>query len=230
MKTILLLFTLQIFAGSSVGEVLFSDDFEDGNADGWNEISLIEYEVVDGMYYFHGGYEENHGLSFNGDDLGFMSIADYSVRCRMIIETGYFIGLFVRFREDVEYNLILMLCPPEQELRLYSWHWVGLILLDQISFPMNYDEEYWMRFEVENDLFRGRVWSGEPGDEPSSWMVSAQDSAVTWPGSFALFCVGISSDGKASLSGRFDDVTVTDPLPAVFEGCTWGFLKRLCIR
>jgi hypothetical protein len=230
MKSLMIFIAVLSYAAESYGTTYFSDDFDDGNADGWVEISMIEYEVVDGMYYFHGGYQENHGISFNGDNLGFMSVPDYSASCRVILETGYFIGMLIRFREDVDYNLMLLLCPPEQKLRLYRWYWSGTILLDQVSFPVNYDEEYWLRFEVEDDLFRGKAWSGDPGDEPSSWMVSTQDSSVTWPGSLGLFCVGINSRGKASLSGRFDDVTVTDPIQSILSSGTWACLKRLCFE
>jgi len=207
-------------------DTLFSDDFGDGDADGWFEISQIEYQVEEGMYWFHGGYEENQGISYSGDSAGFMSVPDYSARCRMIIDTGYFIGLFVRFREDAPYNLMLLLCPPEQKLMLYSWHWTGVTLLDWEPYPVEYDEEHWMRFEVQGAEFRGKAWQGGTGDEPTFWMVSAFDSTVSLPGSVGLFCVGLQG-GDVSLSGRFDDVCVTDPAPTLLESSTWGSIKSV---
>jgi hypothetical protein len=230
MKAFLVPLLVLLLPCTGMTDVLFSDDFNDGNADGWFELNMIEYEVVDSMYYFHGGYEENHGISFNGDNAGFMSVPDYSAMCSVILETGYFIGMLTRFSEIAEYNLMLVLCPPTSELRLYSWHWTGLVLMDDAYFPVEYGQQYWLRFEAEGIHYRGKAWSGEPGDEPGTWMVSADDAGVTGAGSIALFCVGVSSDEKANLSGLFDDVVVSDPIPSVLQSGTWGCLKAIVIR
>ena len=204
----------------SASTVFFYDDFDDGTADGWHEISIVEYDVVDGMYRMYGGYEENHGISFNGDSAGYMSIPDYSARSLVLPETGTFFGMMVRFREDAPYNLMLVLGEPHQSLRLYRWHWVSIELLDSEPFDVHTGEEYWMRFETCGQDYRGRVWTGGPENEPDWWMVSAVDT-LSSPGSVALFCAGLAD---VSLDCRFDDVEVTD-VSQVFSPATWASVK-----
>jgi len=213
------LFLVSALAASAT---LFYDDFDDGTAEGWHEISMVEYEVVDGMYWMHGGYEENHGISFNGDATGFMSTPDYSSTCIVLPETGTFFGMMTRFREDAPYNLMLVLSEPHQSLRLYRWHWSSIEILDYELFEVSLGEEYRVRFEVSGTDYRGRAWTGGPEDEPDEWMVSASDTLIA-PGSVALFCAGLSVD--ASLSCRFDDVDVTS-IPEELSSDTWAALKR----
>jgi len=223
MHQILLL--LLLIPALSVSATLFYDDFNDGTADGWHEISMVEYEVVDGMYWMHGGYEENHGISFNGDAAGFMSVPDYSATCLVLPETGTFFGMMIRFREDTPYNLMLVLSEPHQSLRLYRWHWTTIEILDHQPFEVNLGQEYRIRFEVSGTDYRGRAWTDDSADEPDWWMVSATDS-LSAPGSVALFCAGLSD---ASLSCLFDDVDVTG-IPEGFNTATWAVLKTLFKR
>jgi hypothetical protein len=212
-----------LFTQLSGAQVLFQDDFDDGDAQGWHEISMVNYDVVDGMYRMYGGYEENHGITFNGDDNGYMSTADYSTTCMIVPETGSFFGMMMRFSEANQHNIMIVLSDLHQDLRIYSWHLYGITLLDSESFPVEMNQQYWMRFEVLGDVFRGRAWTGGPGQEPDQWMVSAVDS-LSLPGSVALFCAGLPY-GKVSLSCRFDDVTVSVPVSEFSQG-TWGSIKR----
>ncbi|OPL18228.1 MAG: hypothetical protein AVO35_06910 [Candidatus Aegiribacteria sp. MLS_C] len=205
------------------GTVLFRDDFDDGDAEGWHEISMVNYDVVGGMYRMYGGYEENHGISFNGDLEGCMSTPDYSVRCRMVPETGVFFGMMCRFSEDTEYRIMLVLSHQHQSLRFYRWDAAGISLLDDAPFTVELMHEYWMRCEVRGDSFRGRAWTGGVSAEPFLWMVEMQDT-LSLPGSAALFCAGIPCD-RVSMSCRFDDVMVTD-CPAGLRQDTWAGIKE----
>lgn len=211
---------LAAFPALSASTVLFYDDFDDGTADGWHEVSMVEYDVVDGMYRMWGGYEENHGISFNGDSSGYMSIPDYSARIMVLPEIGTFFGMMVRFREEAPYNLMLVLGEPHQSLRLYRWHWSSIELLDYEPFDVHAGEEYWMRFETSGPDYRGRAWTGGPGEEPDEWMVSSADT-LSRPGSVALFCAGLAD---VSLSCSFDDVEVTD-IPQELSPVTWASVK-----
>jgi hypothetical protein len=84
-----------------------------------------------------------------------------------------------------------------------------------------------LRCEVQDEMFRGRAWTGGPSAEPTEWMVQATDS-LSVPGSLALFCVGLPYD-LVSLSCRFDDVTVTD-VTSVLTGMTWAGVKTAVPR
>jgi hypothetical protein len=214
------LLALLLLAGVCPADVLFEDDFDDGDASGWHEISMVEYDVIEGMYRMYGGYEQNHGISFNGDLEGTMSVPDYSAVCTVLPETGTFFGMMVRFREDAAANIMLVLSLPQQTVVLYRWNWTGITLLDQAPFEVLQGTEYRIRFETVGEVFRGKAWTGE--EEPAEWMVSASDTLAA-PGSVALFCAGISD---VSLSCLFDDVVVTGS-PSPLESVSWGAVKAL---
>lgn len=216
------LLPLYLLMSALFGGVLFQDDFNDGNADGWHEVSMVSYDVVEGMYRMYGGYEENHGIAFNGDDDGYMSTPDHSASCRIIPETGVFFGMMCRFSEDTDYRIMLVLSHLHQQLRLYRWGAFGLDLVGSAPFTVELYEEYWLRYEVQGSSFRGRAWTGGASAEPQDWMIDAQDT-LSIAGSVALFVAGLPYD-RVSLSCRFDDVVVSEPpLPA--EASTWAFIK-----
>jgi hypothetical protein len=210
-----------VLVSAAFGDILFQDDFDDGNADGWHEISMIHYDVIEGEYQMYGGYAENHGISFNGDDSGYMSTPDYSATCVITPEVGVFFGMMCRFVEDSDYKIMLVINDLNQSLTLYRWHSAGLTLLDQAAFPVQMNQQYRLRYEVSSDTFRGKAWIGEAGDEPAQWMVSCTDT-MSSAGSVALFCAGISAD--VSLSCFFDDVVVCDPLSSL-SSFTWAAIK-----
>lgn len=213
--------TIFVLISAAYCQVLFQDDFNDGNADGWHEISMIEYDVVDGMYRMYGGYEENHGISYNGDDQGYMSTPDYSSVCRIVPQTGVFFGMLVRFSEENNYNIMIVLSMQHQSMRIYKWDWGDIYLLDDEPFAVEPDQEYWIRCEVAGEFFGGKAWTGDLWDEPDDWLVSASDT-LSSPGSLALWCTGITSD--VSLSCMFDDVQITVPISAL-KSSTWAEVK-----
>jgi hypothetical protein len=214
----LVLPSMLIMAAVCAAGVLFQDDFNDGDALGWHEASMVEFDVVDGMYRMYGGYEQNHGISFNGDLEGYMSVPDYSACCFLIPETGTFFGMMIRFRLDVGANIMLVLSLPHQALILFRWNWSGITLLDQTPFEALPGTGYRMRFESVGEIFRGKAWTGS--EEPEDWMVSAVDT-LSQPGSVALFCAGLSD---VSLCCLFDDVVVTGS-PSALECVSWGAVK-----
>ncbi len=208
------------------GSLLFGDDFEDGNADGWQELSMVEYTVEEGMYHFHGGYEENHGIAARADGDS-MSTPDYAAVCLVRPEVCYFAGSMVRFDPEAPYNLMLVLSSLHQALVIIRWDWSSIELLDQASFGVSYGSDYMVRFECRGDVFRGRAWpAGET--EPSGWMVQTTDPAGR-PGSMALFAAGVSGAHDVSLSCRFDDVSVTTLQSGLTPG-SWGGIKALWSR
>jgi hypothetical protein len=56
-----------------------------------------------------------------------------------------------------------------------------------------------MRFEVCGDLLGGKVWMGTRGDEPSTWLLLANDTTYPDPGSVCLFSYASVTSGEASL-------------------------------
>ncbi|HPF32106.1 MAG TPA: hypothetical protein PK907_03740 [Candidatus Sabulitectum sp.] len=214
---------------SAYADVLLEDDFSDGNADGWRETEYgqCNYEVKEGEYWIN-GMDDSWGLSTTGDSSGTMSVPDYSLVLRVEPEYCGYAGPVVRYAGVNNYFACLLIMPQSNmvylaDLNLSS----GSHVLDYCSFTIDPEESYWMRLEVEGTQFRGRVWTGTPGDEPTEWMVSGTDNWVSDTGGIGIYCWSVSpvDEPLKSLSVYFDDVQVTGDLAGAMEPVTWGGLK-----
>lgn len=206
--------------------IFFQDDFNDGNADGWFTVGPSEYSVEGGRYHFSGGGAVNDATSYRGDLGEEMSTSDYSMVSDVEIDVGSLGGMMVRYREDGEYNLLLVLSLPGQSLNLYRWYWSSIELIDSYSFPVQTGSTYRVRFQCSGDMFAGRAWYPEE-PEPEEWFVSTSDT-LSEPGSAALFAAGVFKDSsRVYLSCFFDNAVVETPEPWHLESDTWAGLKLL---
>lgn len=212
-----------LFLGSTV---LFQDNFDDGNADGWFTVGPSGYQVQDGRYHFSGGGAVNDATSYRGETGEEMSTPDYSMRTDVEIDVGIFGGMMVRYSEDGLYNMMLVLSVPHQALNLYRWHWYSIELIESFSFPVQTGVTYSMRMQCSGDTIAGRAWL--PGeDEPEEWFVAATDS-LSRSGAAALFTAGTSKESTdVSMSCFFDNVVVETPEPWALTQTSWAGVKVL---
>lgn len=211
-------------SGMALSDILLSDDFNDGNANGWFEYPGVTYDVIDGEYCCWGA-ASSMGLSYTGDIAGFMSVPDYSFRAKVRMETGFLIGLSVRFSFTAEYIYALCIGDEIGGVALVKSDGSTGEVLDLYPMPFTYDQPYWMRFEIQDNLLGGKIWIGTPEDEPSEWMVRARDSSVSTSGSIALFCQAPMEGDRISMSAMFDDVEVSDNLTLELHAGTWASIK-----
>jgi len=213
---------------AAFSSVLFQDDFNDGNADGWYTVGPSDYEVTQGRYHFSGGGAVNDATSYRADQGESMSTPDYSMSADVSIDIGTFGGMMVRYSEDGEYNLLLVLGLPQQSLNLYRWYWSSIELLDSHAMPVTAGTDYRIRFQCQGDSFTGKAWeTSDP--EPDQWLVTAQDT-VSRGGSAALFAAGVFKGVQdVYLSCFFDNVMVETSAPWHLEPISWAGIKY-CLR
>ncbi len=145
---------LLILSSTVFSDILFSDDFNDGNADGWTEEGTASFQVISGQYCIS-GINETFGGSYNGDSVGMMSVADYSFRVSVIPEFCTSAGLYARY-ESTGYFFWLLISPDYDLFMLYEMNPYYPTLLDQCSFNIQNEELYWLRVEVEGSKLRLR--------------------------------------------------------------------------
>ncbi|MBD3277523.1 MAG: hypothetical protein GF388_04410 [Candidatus Aegiribacteria sp.] len=221
---------LMITAAAAFSTVLFSDNFDDGNADGWLEIpSGADYNVVSGRYtFFHSGPDSVFAASGNSDLAGSMSVADYSCRANLISTQGDISGLVIRTNPYLETGYGFFLNFESNVIMLMRGEGLGQgTMLSYQVLPLAQDQEYWMRFEINGDLMGAKIWTGAAGDEPSVWNLTATDSSYPDPGIIGLFSWDDNSGGTAITEVSFDDVEVTDEITLVMENATWADIKTL---
>ncbi len=211
--------------------VLFEDDFNDGNADGW--IPLFgegTYFVNDSLRYdiSYTGTNDVTPAVIRGDSASiYMSVNDYSVLLEGIGHSpSAYIGIYSRgtlahtgysMYGRYEYDDIIILRHDGPG---------SYIFLSLTTFPLAYDEHYWMRFQCEGDTIRCKVWQGLPGDEPASWLLTAFDSTYDDYG-FMGFVTGRYSSSPGDSHAECDNVVVTAVELQAFEQSTWGMIKSI---
>jgi len=220
LKFVLAVFLVSFYA---YGEVLFADDFSDGNDDGWTHLGAAEFQVFSQEYFIYSQGDRGQGTSLNGDQSGSMSTADYSVLCSITMETGNTAGLVCRYIDASQWYYRLVLKPASGTIVLERRTDSGpTLVLDDSSIQILLNVEYLVRMQVEGSDIRGRIWTGTPDDEPQEWNVSATDAVQSEAGSFGVFGAGY---GKISWSMIFDQVVVSTPVPYGFDSRTWAAIK-----
>lgn len=212
-----------LFFSISHAEILFTDDFNDGNDDGWTHIGAASYEVTDGEYFIYNQGDRGQGKSTNGDTSGTMSTSDYSVLCSIVIECGSEGGLFVRYGGSDQWYYRMVMKPYSSRILLERKKDSGpTMILDQYNIGIYFDVRYWIRLQADGDSICARIWQGSAADEPDVWHLEAEDSIQQEAGCFGVFAGGY---GKISWSSVFDDVVVSTPLEQHLSQVTWASIK-----
>jgi len=232
MKSLLvILFTITAVCSA---EVLFEDYFDDGNADGWFEFSenpdSAYYYVEDYWYHLEIHELDAHIGSVNGDISDttphHMSIPDYSIYCKLnaFPDTQY-AGVGGRFQSPPTDELGYVIWLKYDSNSVQIWRADGpnnVTTLTSAYFTLEYEEEYWIRFDLWGGLLQGKVWQGSLGDEPGTYLLSAYDATYTEPGSVV---VAAFSWGFTESHAAFDSVIVCNPLS--LEQSTWAGIKSM---
>ena len=225
MKTVFV--CLCLFFGFSNADVLLSDDFEDGNPDGWTPLATGASYFVNGGWYhmLHSEPENCTAGSYNGDQAGAMSVANYSFLTEIYPRDGQ-AGPVVRYDFSTGEGYWLVMNPEADG--------VALVKMSQSSPPdilatefisLTYLEYYWMRIEVSGSLLGGKVWQGTSSDEPDEWLLTATDASIVSPGSICLYAHDMESGGTASVHNDYDNIEVSDQVTLHLDAVTWGGIK-----
>lgn len=208
-----------------ISSILFQDDFNDGNADGWFTVGTADYTVEDNKYHFTAGTGIYQAISYRGETGETMSIADYCVTVDIEPNVGLFHGLSVRYSEDAQFNLMLVLCPQEQTLHILRYSFYSLIAIDTYEMPIQAESTYRLKFQCDGTIFSGKAWDVEES-EPEEWLVSTPYPPITDNGSVALFAFAYSkSPLTITLSSFFDNVVAEESIPYALTQSSWAAIK-----
>lgn len=221
-----------ILAGAAPAATLLEDDFEDGDAIGWTELTnwpdSASYYVQDGWYHMEITKPSGYVFALSGDDQGSspwqMTVPDYSVVTRVKAWEGTsHLGVVVRMQHPVEEldAYVLWLRFNWDDIQIHREFGGAYEVLAEADYPLDFEVPYWMRFEVFGGQLRGKVWQGDLSDEPVDFNVSASDASYAEPGSVGMGCHSFSGGLKHV---AFDHVIVTDTGYSM-EAMTWGGIK-----
>ena len=82
-------------------------------------------------------------------------------------------------------------------------------MVTSITMPISFNETYWVRFDPEGTSLSGKIWQVAVTDEPVDWQLTCTNALYSAAGRMGVFCCYFSSDEKATLSVRYDNILVS---------------------
>lgn len=226
-KLIVMLIPLVLVLGTVEAEILFYDDFSDGNADDWFEDQTgAVYEVVNQHYCQILGGKIEDGMwaaSFNGDDGGYMSTPDYSLLVEVTIYDGAsWVAARFSYEDWTGYGLRVKPSSNEINICRFDYPHSPSETLGSEYVDLSYGNTYWVRLEIDGSEMMSKVWAGTIYDEPAEWLISVVDNTYDDPGRIVL---GSSAGDFGTFHTEYNIVEVTDTGPTTLERSTWGEIK-----
>jgi len=211
-------------------DVLFEDDFNDGNADGWLQWTSgygvnAQYNVIEEQYVLsNSGSGWLPAAAHNGDQGGMMSVADYSILAQITPVNCFRAGILARGYVPSFTGYLLVIIPSTNTFGISRLTSSGPQSIASITMPLYHNQTYWVRFQVEGSYLSGKIWQGTADDEPADWQVSCSNSQYSAPGRMGTFCCNFGTDDKALLEVGFDNISVSSILTNL-DSSTWGSIK-----
>ncbi len=230
-----MLLALLLVTGLMVNaEVLFEDDFSDGNADGWLEWSSgyaanAQYNVINEEYVLsNSGTGWLPAASHNGDQSGTMSTANYSIVAQITPVNCFRAGILVRGYLPSFRGYLCVIIPSQNYFGISRLTSEGPQPITSINMSLYHNQTYWIRFQVEGTSLSGRIWQGTLEDEPASWQLTCSNSQYAEAGRIGCFCCNFGSDDKALLNVRYDNISVSS-ITTNLDSSTWASIKSSSI-
>lgn len=228
MKILIILMALAPLAFAQ--DVLFEDNFDDGNADGWFEMATgATYEVNSDYRYelSYAGPDSDIAFSHRGDLGETMSEENYSVLMEII---GHYpttiTAISVRYMQGTGSAYTLYINYQYDTFYIYKYYTFisGSIIGSSVSFSsgFNYLTPYWVRFECVGSYLRAKIWTGPVSPEPTEWMIVRVDGTFWNTGCMAIESANLYGGDNCM---EFDNVVVTS-FPVSLESSTWGAIKN----
>ena len=208
-------------------DVLFEDDFNDGDAVGWIITQPQGNYIVNEYLRYDISYDGTSQVSpflARGDSACvFMTVQDYSALAECIPhQPSITVGVAVRFSLG-DYGYICWIWPDDDDVDIWRHDGVGSwTIIKTANYPIDWDEPYWVRFECEGSTLRAKVWQ-DPDPEPVDWLLKVSDNTYINNGCIGLVATNWNGIGPAW--GEFDNVVVTTIEPGALDQSTWGLIK-----
>ncbi|MGK0178732.1 MAG: type II secretory pathway pseudopilin PulG [Nitrospinales bacterium] len=164
------------------GDGIFTDDFEDGNSDGWTEEGATNWNVAAGQSKTASNGE---GVSSNGCAAWQDYEAQVDIKRNGSLGTGEHVGLVLRYQSSTQYYLARIfctLCTGNQNAHQYVLELVdfnsGATIFTSSSITFDNNEFYTLKASVDDDTLNAKFWK-TTDPEPGAWNITATDSSYT---------------------------------------------------
>jgi hypothetical protein len=166
----------------SSGDGIFTDDFDDGNSDGWVEEGATNWNVASGQYKTA---SNGDGVSSNGCAAWQDYEAQVDIKRNGSLGTSEHVGLVLRYQSSTQYYLARIfctLCTGNQNNHQYVLELVdynsGATVLTSSSITFDNNDYYTLKASVDDDTLNAKFWRTSDS-EPSDWDITATDTSYT---------------------------------------------------
>ena len=166
------------------GTGIFTDNFDDGDSDGWTEEGATQWKVASGEY----GTDSNAvGFSSNGCDAWQDYEAQVEIKRNGSLGAGDFVGLVLRYQNSTQFYLAQLYCsrncgggsPGDEvysmEISNFDGSATGLV---SSTFTFDDSEYYTLKVSVVGDDLSAKIWQTSEA-EPADWDITVVDTSYT---------------------------------------------------
>ena len=163
------------------GDGIFSDNFNNGNSDGWLEEGATNWNVAAGQYKTA---SNGDGVSSNGCAAWQDYEAQVDIKRNGSLGTGEHVGVVLRYQSATQYYLARIfctLCTGNPNTHQYVLELVdfnsGATVLTSSSITFDNNEYYTLKASVDDDTLNAKFW--KTGDAEPDWDITATDTSYT---------------------------------------------------
>ena len=186
------------------GTGIFTDDFDDGDSDGWVEEGATNWNVASGQYKTA---SNGDGVSSNGCAAWQDYEAQVEIKRNGSLAADEYVGLVLRYQSSTQFYLAQLYCSsncggsPNDDV--YSMELAnfdsGVTALASSTFTFDNNEYYTLKVSVVGDDLSAKIWQTSTA-EPADWDITVIDDTYTQGK------IGITTTTNTT---SFDNVAVT---------------------
>ena len=190
------------------GTGIFTDNFDDGDSDGWTEEGAAQWNVVpSGEYKTAPNSSTLVGISSNGCAAWQDYEAQVEIKRNGSLGPGDFVGLVLRYQSSTQFYLAQLYCSRNcggspgddvysMEISNFDGSATGLV---SSTFTFDDSEYYTLKVSVVGDDLSAKIWQTSEA-EPADWDITVVDTSYT------KGKIGITTTTNTT---SFDNVAVT---------------------
>jgi type II secretory pathway pseudopilin PulG len=165
------------------GDGIFSDNFNNGNSDGWVEEGATNWNVAAGQYKTA---SNGDGISSNGCAAWQDYEAQVDIKRNGSLGTGEHVGVVLRYQSATQYYLARIFCTlctggnqnsHQYVLELVDFN-TGATVLTSSSITFDNNEFYILKASIDDDTLNAKFWK-KTDSEPVGWDITATDTSYT---------------------------------------------------
>jgi type II secretory pathway pseudopilin PulG len=165
------------------GTGIFTDNFDDGDSNGWTEVGATNWNVAAGQYRTA---SNGNGISVNGCDPWQNYEMQIDTQRNGSLGTGEYTGMILRYQNSNQYYMARIYCelctgPPTghiYKLQIVDYDSGETVLAASAAITFDNNTLYTLKASVDAGNLNMKIWE-TAATEPGGWTITATDASYT---------------------------------------------------